>query len=148
IWVAKVDGEFPDVSDEYLIDPGLLNKAYQTDLPGLDMGRYGVDIARMGVDKSVMYRNRGGQVRFVEEWSKQDTMQSAGKIALRLRSHGLHRVPTTIDIIGLGAGVYDRLREQRFNVAPHQGSQSALNPKKFKNRRSEVWWTFRELMDE
>jgi hypothetical protein len=106
-----------------------------------------VDIARYGVDHSVIYRNRDGVVRLTERWSKTDTMTSAGKIRNWMTSHGNNAPPATIDIIGVGAGVYDRLREQRLNVAAHQGSQAAANPAKFKNRRSEVWWTFRELME-
>lgn len=148
IWVAKVDGEFPDISDEYLISPALIERCQNNELPGLEMGRYGCDIARMGADKSVVYRNRGGMIRLVDAWGKTDTMTSSGKIASLLKAHGRHRIPATIDIIGVGAGVYDRLREQRLDVSPHQGSQRALNPAKFKNRRSEVWWTFREMMEE
>jgi len=147
-WVAKVDGEFPDVSDEYLISPALIQECWKRDLPGLGLGRYGVDIARYGVDHSCIYRNRDGVVRLTEKWSKTDTMTSAGKIKRWMLSHGNNEPPATIDIIGVGAGVYDRLREQRLKVAPHQGSQAAANPAKFKNRRSEVWWTFRELMED
>jgi hypothetical protein len=148
IWTAKVDGEFPDISDEYLISPALLEKSYRTELSGFALGRYGIDIARMGVDKSVIYRNRDGVVRLVDSWGQTDTMSSAGRIKNHLTSHGKHFMPANIDIIGVGAGVFDRLREQRLNVAPYQGSQRALNPAKFKNRRAESWWTFRELMDD
>jgi hypothetical protein len=148
-WQSKVEGEFPDISDEFLISPALVERCQmRVSLPGFDVGRYGADIARMGADKSVLYRNRGGVIRLVAEWAKEDTMQSAGRIARELGSHGLKRPPANIDIIGLGSGVYDRLREQKFNVAPHQGSTSALNKEKFKNRRSEVWWTFKELMED
>jgi len=148
IWVSKVMGEFPDTSDEYLISPSLIERCRQLNLPGIALGRYGLDVARMGVDKSVLVRNRGGVIRVVEEWAKMDTMESAGRAARHLRSHGVNRVPCTIDIIGLGAGVYDRLKEQRLPVAAHQGSQRAARPDKFKNRRSEVWWTFRVMMEE
>lgn len=148
IWQAKVQGEFPDISDEYLIAPALIEQCYQLDLPGLEKGRYGMDVARMGTDKSVIYRNRGGVIRFVKEWAKKDTMQSAGEAAQILMKHGIHRIPMIIDIIGYGAGVHDRLKEQRFEVAPYQGSERALNSKKFRNRRSESWWTFRELMED
>lgn len=148
IWQAKVLGEFPDISDEYLITPAMLEKCYQLDLPGLEWGRYGVDIARMGVDKSVVYRNRGGQIRLVKSWAKKDTMQSAGEVARIIGGHGTRKIPAMIDIIGIGSGVYDRLREQRYEVGAFQGSERAMNPRKYKNRRSEVWWTFRELMEE
>lgn len=149
IWQAKVLGEFPDVSDEYLISPALIAKCQNVvDLPGLELGKYGLDIARFGTDYSVMYRNRGGVVRLAKAWSKKDTMTSAGLAAQQLNSHGDHKIPCHVDIIGLGAGVFDRLRELGHDVVPHQGSQRAHNPAKFKNRRSEVWWTFRELMEE
>ena len=145
IWQAKVNGEFPDISDEYLISPTLIERAYRVDLPGMETGRYGLDIARFGHDKSVLYRNRGGQIRLKDAWGKLDTMQSVG----RVRQHmGVHRVPINVDVIGIGSGVYDRLKELRYPVAPYQGSQRAINPAKFKNRRSETWWTFREWMEE
>jgi hypothetical protein len=147
-WQSKVEGEFPDISDEFLISPSLIEECTQRSLPGLDIGRYGADVARYGQDKSVLYRNRDGVIRLVASWAKEDTMQSAGRIARVLSSHGGKRPPANIDIIGLGAGVFDRLRELRYNVAPYQGSQRALNPAKFKNRRSETWWTFKELAEE
>jgi hypothetical protein len=147
IWVSKVLGEFPDISDEYLFPPALIERAQRNDLSGLELGRFGADIARYGSDKSVLYHNRGGQIRVAQVWAKEDTMQSAGRIARVLRSFGDKRPPANIDIIGIGSGVYDRLREQRLNVAPYQGSQRALNPAKFRNRRSEAWWSFKDLME-
>ena len=148
IWMSKVEGEFPDISDEFLITPALLEQCYENQLPGLERGRYGIDIARLGSDKSVVYRNRGGMIRLVREWGKKDTMQSTGEIVRIFKTHPYNKqLPAVVDIVGLGAGVYDRLREQGYQVAAHQGSERARNPAKFKNRRSEVWWTFRELME-
>lgn len=147
-WQSKVEGEFPDISDEYLIPPSLIEKCQQLDLFGMAQGRYGVDIARYGTDKSVMYRNRGGVIRKVAEWAKTDTMESAGKVAAELNRFAGKRIPANIDVIGVGSGVFDRLRELRYNVGAYQGSQRALNPEKFYNRRSEVWWTFKIMMED
>jgi hypothetical protein len=52
-------------------------------------------------------------------------------------------VPAIIDAEGLGAGVYDRLREQQFEVGAFYGGQGAFDNKKFKNRRAEAYWKFR-----
>ena len=148
LWQSKVLGEFPDVSDEYLITPAMIETGKQTDLPGLEQGRYGVDVARMGVDKSVVYRNRGGQIRYVDSWAMTDTMQTTGRIKLHLdKHHILRRVPAVIDIIGVGAGVYDRLREMDFPVIPFNGAERAYRPDKFKNRRAEMWWGFRLALE-
>jgi len=141
IYVSKVLGEFPDVSDEFLFTPALLQRAYDTHLPGLSHGRYGVDIARMGRDKTVVYRNRGNVIRFVDQWSKTDTMKTVGKIRKHL-DHYPTIIPATVDSIGVGAGVVDRLRELGLEAIGFQGSERAFRPEKYKNRRSEVYWEF------
>jgi hypothetical protein len=148
LWISKVEGEFPDVSDDYLITPSMLVRAHAIDLPGFAHGRYGMDVARMGDDMTAIYRNRGGQVRHVDSWAKQDTMQSADRAFKYLSRHFPLMVPMNVDGIGLGAGVYDRLRQRGCEVGNFEGSGRALNPQKFNNRRSEMWWTFRNLMEE
>jgi hypothetical protein len=148
LWQSKVLGEFPDVSDEYLITPAMIETGKATELPGLEMGRYGIDIARMGVDKSVIYRNRGGQIRYVDSWAMTDTMQTTGRIKNHLDKHNKIRIPpSVIDIIGVGAGVYDRLKEMGYTAIPFQGSERAHRPDKFKNRRAEMWWGFRVALE-
>jgi hypothetical protein len=147
LWTSKVLGEFPDVSDETLFPPSIIRRACERNLPGTETGRYGADIARFGTDKSVVYRNRGFQIRHEAEWAKQDTMASAGQLALILNRHPIIRPPMVIDVVGLGSGVYDRLKEQNYNVVPFASSERAFQPAKYTNRRSEVYWTFRELCE-
>ena len=147
IWISKVEGEFPDISDDYLFPPSLIAKCHATELAGLERGRYGLDVARYGTDKTVLYRNRGGHIRLIAEWVKQDTEETADKAGAVLARHGARPVPCMVDVIGVGAGVFDKLRRRKMEVAAYQGSERALNFKKFKNRRSESWWTFRELAE-
>lgn len=148
VFVSKVLGEFPDISDEYLISPAMLERAYATNLPGLGRGRYGADIAAMGKDKNVVYRNRDGHIRYIDSWAKMDTMKTTGRLVQLLNKHYPQQVPATIDSIGVGAGVVDRLREQGLEVIGFQGSQRAFRPDKFKNRRSEVYWEFRQAIED
>lgn len=143
VYVAKVLGRFPDISDAYLITPAMMERGYITDLPGMETGRYGCDIARLGQDQNVIYRNRGGQIRFEEQWGQMDTMKTAVKIHLKLETSGLTRIPATIDSIGVGAGVLDRLRQIGDEVIGFQGSERAFDPAKYQNRRAEVYWQFR-----
>ena len=148
LWISKVEGEFPDVSDDYLITPSMILRAHTTDLPGFDYGRYGMDVSRMGEDMTVIYRNRGGQIRKVDSWAKRNTMESADRAFKYLQRHFPRMVPMNVDSIGLGAGVYDRLKQLGCEVGNFEGSAKALNPSKFNNRRSEMWWTFRNLIEE
>jgi hypothetical protein len=149
LWQAKVLAEFPDVSDEYLITPAMLQKALDNDLPALGPGRYGMDVARFGTDKTVIYRNRDGQIRFIDSWGMTNTMETAGKAKVILsKHHPTVPVPMVIDVIGVGAGVVDRLREQELPVYPFNGAERAHRPDKFKNRRAELYWNFRNMMEQ
>jgi hypothetical protein len=149
LWVSKVEGEFPDISDEYLITPAMIQKGIDTNLSGLDAGRYGADIARFGTDKTTIYRNRGGVIRYVDSWGMTDTMKTTGKIINHMIRHPhMKKVPIVVDVVGVGSGVHDRLKEQGFQSIPFSGAERAFRPDKFKNRRAELYWNFRLELDQ
>jgi hypothetical protein len=52
-----------------------------------------------------------------------------------------------IDVVGLGAGVFDRLREMNYPCTPFSGAERAYRPDKFRNRRAEIYWTFRNDLE-
>jgi len=148
LFLSKVHAKWPDTSDESVISPAMIAEAHATDLPGLVHGRYGIDVSRMGEDKTVIYHNRGGQIRRVDSWAKMDTMKSADRLYDHITRFYPIRIPAMVDSIGLGAGVYDRLRQRGCEVGAFQGSERALLPMKFNNKRSEAWWTMRKLMEQ
>jgi hypothetical protein len=144
LWQSKVLAEFPDVSDEYLITPAMIQKGIDTEFPGIARGRYGADIARFGDNKTVVYRNRDGQVRFEDSWGMSDTMKTSGKLVnISTKHHSTASVPMVIDTVGVGGGVFDRMREQGLDVVPFVASERANRPDKFQNRRAEAFWQFR-----
>lgn len=144
LWTSKVMAEFPDVSDEYLITPAMIEMGKKTELPGIEPGRYAADIARFGDNKTAVYRNRGGQIRFVKAWGMADTMQTAGRlIQIITKHHRVAPVPLVVDVTGVGAGVFDRLREQGYDVIPYVSAGKANRPDKFVNKRAEIFWQFR-----
>lgn len=147
LYSAKVMAEFPDISDETLFPPYVIRKSHECELAGMGTGRYGADIARMGEDKTVVYRNRDGNIRFEAEWAKTDTAKTTGKLKSILMAHTNLQVPMIIDIIGVGAGPFDTLRAEDYPVAPFQGSEKAMDERRFINRRAEVMWQFREAME-
>lgn len=147
LYRSKVEAEFPDVSDDTLITPGMVLRAQQNELPGLAPGRFACDIARWGDDETVIGRNRDGVFRVEEVIPKADTMETAGRIAKRMLDLKLE-APAVIDVIGVGSGVFDRLSEQRLPVAAFNSSYAAAQPKKFKNLRAEMWWNVRVLLED
>lgn len=147
-YVAKVLAQFPDITDDTLLTPTMLLKAQATDLSHVrDIGRLGVDVARFGTDKTCIYWNRGGNIRLDYIMHKSDTTRTTGEVVKRTKKHK-GRLPAVIDAIGVGAGVYDQAREQRQNVIEFVSSAKAFDPKRFVNRKAELYWTFRERCEQ
>lgn len=81
----------------------------------------GVDVARTGEDKTVMAIRHGDVVTELRETSKEDTMQTTGRAKGILEANpGMMSV---VDVIGIGAGVVDRLREQGHTVEAFNASE-------------------------
>lgn len=153
-YIAKVLGQFPEISDDTLISPKLIAEAIARDLGG--EGTYGpgtlaADIARKGEDRTVVYRNRGGVIRKEDAWGKMSTMRTAGRLQRILRRHALN-IPMVIDGIGIGAGVYDRLKEQGMPVTAFISSRKAdpmgHETEDYRNKRSQQWWAFRKMFED
>jgi hypothetical protein len=166
MYTARVLGLFPELTDDTLIQPSWIQEAIQRDLPGFDLGTYGADVARKGADLCAVYHNRGGVLRVAKlpagtqkngkpkyrraVWGKKDTMKTAG-LFKKILDVTKGAVPMVIDVIGIGAGVYDRLREQELPVYAFNSSEKALgnlaDTEDYRNRRSQQWWYFRKAFE-
>jgi len=110
----------------------------------------GVDVAREGSDKTSLATRDGNVLIEVKSYSKNDTMTTAGNVKGILDDDPERTA--IIDVIGIGAGVYDRLREQgckvqAFNAAAGSGKRDRSNEMGFQNTRAAAWWNMRELLD-
>jgi len=54
----------------------------------------------------------------------------------------------TVDVVGLGAGVADRLRHLGYCVNDHNGRHYSSDKSRWLNVRAEVYWTLRDLLEE
>lgn len=151
LFTAKVRGLFPEVTDDTLIQPSWIERAIAKDLSPLAIlthGQYGADVARRGDNESVVYLNRGGHIRLVNTWGKQDSMVTAGKF-FHLMEEKVWETPMVIDVTGLGAGVYDRLVELEVpNILPFDASAGSVNVRRFQRRRDEAWWNLRTMFED
>jgi hypothetical protein len=151
IYISKVLGQFPDVSDDTLIHPKHLKLAQDRFIARNRKPNLGVDVARFGADRTVIYNNEGGWIRKQAEYSKEDTMATVGRINMALRElrgpHVKQWPRAVIDVIGLGAGVYDRCVELSLDVAAFNASERAFDSERFVNRRAEVYWALREAFE-
>ena len=101
---------------------------------------FGVDPARFGDDRSCIIRRRGRVAYGLQSYVKKDTMEISGLVYQAILEEKPDKV--CIDIGGLGAGVYDRLRELVPNpdilVAVNFGAKP-LDAQKYKNKKAEMW---------
>lgn len=148
LYIARVEAEFPMVTDDTVFTPHMVEIAKAQDRSATtEDPRNGFDVARLGADECVVYQNRGGYVRLLQKWGKLDTMATVGEFR-RINKNEVHLTPTTVvDVVGVGAGVFDRLRELDYDVVAFNGGEKALNPLKYKNRRTEAYWEAAEMME-
>lgn len=118
--------------------------------PELAFTCVGADIARSGEDKTVFAMRYENVVTELRKTTKEDLMQTAGRLKGILDAHG---GKAFIDVIGIGAGVVDRLRELKysdvipFNASEHTDYMDSSGELGFINCRSASWWHMRELLD-
>lgn len=143
VFAAKVLGQFPAVSKDTLITPAMIRRAYEVELAGMKRGQFGADIARYGSDYSVVYRNRGGVVRFKWRAGQQSTDTTTGELRMLM---DLDRgVPMVMDSVGVGGPVFDFLLADEYPVVPFDGGSQAMDPARFVDARSELYFTAREM---
>lgn len=155
IYISKVLGLFPEITDDTLLTPAMIRRAQDRDLAEEvkhTPGRLGVDVARFGDAKTAIYRARGGRIRRVKIMHKADTMETAEFVNFNLNMHPGERA--SVDVIGVGGGVFDRLRAPaprgfgRDDVQEFNSSENAYDNERFGNRRAEAYWHLRDLADD
>ena len=146
-WQAKVLGQFPDTASNAVIPLAWVEQARTRSYVPDAREWAGLDVARFGSDDSALVEGSGNGPETVTVVHGQDTMQVAGigKSYLDRR-----RGTLAVDVIGVGGGVVDRIREQSppgsllpVNVA----EQPDHDPDLLLNLRSQLWWDVRKLLD-
>lgn len=148
-FLSKVLGEFSMNGTNTLFTVGTLTIGRTTKLAVKQdtKPRLGVDVARMGEDYTVIYSFHDGVLRFVDKWSKTDTVESSAKIVHWAFKLGVDEV--RIDGVGLGAGIYDQVAaksEGRFETIGIIGNAASSDIDKWINARAEMYDTVRERM--
>lgn len=142
-FVARVLGQFPDVSDDGLFNMGRVMQsmeAYPTSEPDEGMPvTIGVDVARYGSDSSVVVSNQGGYIKILGRYQGMNGPELARKVGELATAAGASEV--RIDGIGVGVSVLDHIENYLpINVeviAIHGNSKSA---------DSTQWYNYRAAM--
>lgn len=146
---VRVLGEFPTAADEQVIPLELVEAAIARDVEASDRYRvvWGLDVARFGDDRTALAKRRGNVLlEPIQFWRHADTMQTAGQVmaAYQECEYGERPSEILVDVIGIGAGVVDRMRELGLPVRGVNVGESPASGERFMRRRDELWWQARE----
>lgn len=148
---VNVLGEFPTQDADTLIPMPLIEAARIRKAEGSERYRpvWGLDVARYGDDRTVLCKRRHRKVETVESWRGLDTMQTAGRVKLAYDEAFVDDKPSMIvvDVIGVGAGVVDRLREMGLPVRALNVAEAPAVRSKFHRLRDEMYWKGREWFE-
>lgn len=136
--------------DDYLFTHTMLKASYDLvfDKPGTKR-ILACDIARFGQDSTVftIIENKGPmywEQIFKESHRDKDLMWTTGRFVDLRRE--FKTCLNVVDDDGLGGGVTDRLRELGLSLVDFKGGQKAKNEELYGNRRSEGFFTLKDLI--
>jgi phage terminase large subunit len=144
---VRVLGEFPRSDDDTIISLDLAESASVRDVSGSPTADivWGLDVARFGGDRSVLCRRQGNIVTDLKVWRNLDLMQLCGAVKAEYDVADPKPGTITIDAIGMGAGVVDRLREIGLPVLGVNVSESP-SVGNYRNLRAELWYRCRDWL--
>ncbi|MBS0227077.1 MAG: terminase [Proteobacteria bacterium] len=144
---VHVRGVFPRAGDIQFIANDVVTRAMKRQAEGYhDFGKVmSVDVARHGMDRSVICKRQGAKVLPFQKLRIPDLMQLAARIAEEIDAWKPDAV--FIDATGIGWGVVDRLHQMGYTfVIGIQTGEKAYKPETFRDRRAELWYLMREFI--
>ena len=150
VYKVRVQGEFPTSEDDAVIPLELCESALIRNVEVYGVVRWGVDVARFGDDRTVLVKRReNGTTEKHKAWSGTDTMQTAGRIYAEYLDTPVADKPEQIfvDVIGIGAGVADRLAELGLPIVPVNVAESSSYNEQYNRLRDELWFLARKALE-
>ena len=143
---VEVYGMFPSEGDDQFIGAFLVDEAMKR-TPYRDSSApivIGVDPARFGADATVIAIRQGRDIVRIDRHRGDDTMTVVGHVIEAIEEFKPALV--VIDEGGLGAGIVDRLKEQRYKVKGINFGNKAKNPIMYGNKRAEMWGAMKDWL--
>jgi hypothetical protein len=143
---VRVLGEFPIGNADSVIPRAWVEEAVLRDIhpTGREIKVWGVDPGRGG-DPTGFCERCGRGVTALYEWNDENIMTVVGKVKKLWDDLAPSARPASIfvDVIGIGAGVADRLSEMDLPVTAINVAEMASMKDRFVRMRAELWWEAR-----
>jgi hypothetical protein len=143
---VEVYGEFPNAGDDQFIsslvvDDAMKRPQYKDPSAPIVIG---VDPARFGADATVIAVRQGRDIVRIIRHRGDDTMTVVGYVIEAIEE--FKPVMVFIDEGGLGAGIVDRLKEQRYKIKGVNFGWKSRNPAMYGNMRAQIWGDMRDWL--
>lgn len=150
VYRVRVLGEFPTEDADVLVPLSVVEPAIERDVAGKAyVPVWGLDVARYGTCLNALAKRQGNiLLEQVKTWGNCSTMETAGRVFEEYRQTPVEERPAEIlvDVIGVGAGVFDRCEELGLPVVPVNVGEmpERSSSGRFSRMRDELWWYVRE----
>lgn len=149
VYRYRILGDFPISEDDSVIPLNLIEEAARRPVERISEIRptWGLDVARYGDDRTALCKRAGNVLLEPPKyWRQKDTMQVADIVFREFfetpepeRPHAI-----MVDVIGVGAGVVDRMRRLDLPVRGINVSESPAMRERYNRLRDEMWFAGRE----
>lgn len=149
MYLIRVRGEFPPSQHNSVFDHDKILESMGLKFESRNWEPYeiGVDVARYGGDKTVFAFKKGPVIEKLECFEQISTMETAGRTVQFINQY--HPIAVRIDTVGVGGGVYDRLKEMGYTeIVSMNGGEAPSDTKQFLNLRAEAHWNLRSLIEQ
>lgn len=151
VYRVRVRGEFPTADEDVVIPMDLCETAKTRAVEPFGATVWGVDVARFGRDRTVLIkRATNSTIEKHKSWSGTDTMQTAGRVYAEWLDTKPEDRPHTVfvDVIGIGAGVADRLQELGLPIFGVNVAEEASASELYLRLRDELWFKARKWLEQ
>ena len=139
LFIAKGLGRFPEGAPDSLFQLGWLDDSERRHSSDKKPVELALDVARYGDDENVLALRRGDYVEVYRSWSGVNTMATTGRAVKAIKATGAEVIK--VDVVGIGAGVADRLIEMGYNVIEMGAGETATDDGQYANKRAEWFGT-------
>jgi hypothetical protein len=147
---VRVKGQFPRAGSMQFISSEVVDTCMLYDAPYESFFQLpivlGVDVARFGEDKSVIAVRQGRKIIELLKFREIDTMHLAAKVVAAIKRY--QPAATFVDVVGVGAGVVDRLRMLGHDIIEVNAGMKPDESEVYWNKRCEMWDRMRIMMKE
>lgn len=133
-------------TEQAILNRTMVMEAMQREIEDDGAVEIGVDVARMGSDRSVFWKRKGLKTIGTQEHNKLRLTDLADKLEHFVEYNKENLIK--IDDTGVGGGLTDIMIERKYNIMPINFGSAAIDTDKYPNWISEAWFYMVTIMEQ